>query len=150
MAGAKDERFKVLLGWAEARGSNAPTIVPESSNVLEAPFLAQHLYAGLLRSTKTGAAAHVIVDNIPGRERTGGIAEARPKVRSGVGSRQRLLRQILKPPRGKIEHMSALIEAFGGVVRRQDEGTDRQALADDTRGRHYGHALFRIGEAPGA
>lgn len=46
LVGAKDDRFKVLLDWAEARHMNAPTSVPESSGVVDAPRLAQHVYAG--------------------------------------------------------------------------------------------------------
>lgn len=45
LAGLEDERPKVFLDRVEAREANAPTIVPETSNAVGAPRLAQHLYA---------------------------------------------------------------------------------------------------------
>lgn len=42
VAGAKDERFK-LLEWAEAHETSAPIVVPEASNVAGAAKLAQHV-----------------------------------------------------------------------------------------------------------
>lgn len=45
VAGAKDDRFNLLLQCAEARETNAPTIVPEASSVTGTARLAQHLLA---------------------------------------------------------------------------------------------------------
>lgn len=43
------------------------------------------------------------------------------------------MRTILKSPMGTIENSSFLIEKWKDMVRRQDERTGRQALADDTK-----------------
>lgn len=66
MAGARDERFKVLRDWAETRDTDSSTISPEASGVADAPRLAQRIYASLLMSTEAGTEAHSIVDNAPG------------------------------------------------------------------------------------
>lgn len=42
-----------------------------------------------------------------------------------------LMSRILKPPKGKVDHIFFLIGKWEEVVRRQDERTGRQALADD-------------------
>lgn len=68
-AGVKNELFKVLLGWAEAREANAPTTVPEASKVAEATRLDQYLSTSLIMITEAGTETHSIVDNTP-RERT--------------------------------------------------------------------------------
>lgn len=65
VAGAKDERFKVLLEWAQARDPNEPAVDPAASNVANATRLSQHIYASLLMSTESGTEAHSIVDNTP-------------------------------------------------------------------------------------
>lgn len=44
-----------------------------------------------------------------------------------------LMSKILKPPGGKVEHMSFFNEKRGAMVRRQDERTARLALTDDTK-----------------
>lgn len=43
------------------------------------------------------------------------------------------MRNILKPPKSKLDSMSFLMEMLEERVRRQDERTDRQALTDDTK-----------------
>lgn len=50
VAGATDETFKVLLGWVRAREPNALAIIPESSSMVVASRLAQHVHASLLMS----------------------------------------------------------------------------------------------------
>lgn len=56
-AGVKDERFKVLLGWAEAYEAKAPTMMPDASNVGGTTRFAQHLFASLVMSTGPGTEA---------------------------------------------------------------------------------------------
>lgn len=57
MVGAKDERFKLCLKWAEARGANTHTIVADASVVAGSARLTQHRYASLLMSPEVGALA---------------------------------------------------------------------------------------------
>lgn len=42
--GAKDERFNVLLGWADARDATAPTVVLDVSSIPSAERLGQHVF----------------------------------------------------------------------------------------------------------
>lgn len=43
VAGAKDEKFKVHLEWAEAHENRAPTVTPEASNVTQGAKFVQHV-----------------------------------------------------------------------------------------------------------
>lgn len=103
VAGGEDERFKVLLEWAEARETNAAIIIPESSNVVGAPRLAQHVYASLIMSTKAGTETDSIVNNTPGD--------------NGREAWRRLV-QRLDPPNGTIDTVSFLIKECEGMLRR--------------------------------
>lgn len=61
VAGAKDDRFKSLLEWAEMREPMAPSIVPDASGIHAPKLLGQHVYASLLMSTEAGTEVHSIV-----------------------------------------------------------------------------------------
>lgn len=47
---------------------NSPTIVPESTLVVDAQRRTKHVYASLLMSTELGTEAHAIVDNTLGEK----------------------------------------------------------------------------------
>lgn len=64
MSGAKDERFKPFLASAESWGMNAPNFVSETSGIVDAQRLAQHICACLLVSTETGAEGHSMVSMV--------------------------------------------------------------------------------------
>lgn len=56
VVGAKDESFKAFLEWTKnTRKTNAATIVSETSGVVDALRLAQHIYASLPMNMETGA-----------------------------------------------------------------------------------------------
>lgn len=44
-----------------------------------------------------------------------------------------LMNRILKPPKGRDDNISFMIEPWEDTVRRQDERTGRPALSDDTK-----------------
>lgn len=110
VAVAKDERLKVLLQWA-ARADRADDIVPYSSGVLGVATLAQHIYASLLMCTEAGREAHSIVDNTPAEN---GVEAWRRLVQTFdptlAHANPNLLSEILKPPTGKTDNMSFLVE----------------------------------------
>lgn len=63
--GARDERRKTRLAWAEALETNEPIIVPGTSGAVDAQSLSQHIYASPPTSTEAGTEAHAIADNTP-------------------------------------------------------------------------------------
>lgn len=85
VAGSRDERLKTLLDWAETQERNASAITPESSGVVGAQRVAQHVYAHPLMSMKTGTELHSIVDR---REGARGVETICPADRSSVGAGQ--------------------------------------------------------------
>lgn len=96
MAGAKDARFRVLLGWAEApRELKAPTIIPEPSD-------------------EAGIEAPSVVDNTPCDN---GVEAWRRLVQrfdlASAHANLDSMSKILKARKGKIENMSFPIEQNG-------------------------------------
>lgn len=132
--GAKDDNFKVRSEWAEAREATGPTIVQDPNGLFGAARLAQHLYASLLMCTEAGTEAHSILDNTPGKNGLEAWRRHVPRFDpTSTRTNRDLTGKILKPPMGRVENLSCLIEQWEEIVRRQDKRTGRQAVTDDTK-----------------
>lgn len=127
VAGAEDARCKVILDWAEMRDTNAPTIVPESSGVVDVPRLAQHVFASLFLRTETGTEAPSIVDRTPGEN--GLEAWRRPVQRLGPAPAQAnfsLMSRVLKPSKGRVDNNSSSLK-----IRRKPTGRAHRSTGTD-------------------
>lgn len=92
------------------------------------------MYASMLMRSESGTEAHSIFDNTLGEN--GLDAWMGYVQRLGPASAHTNLKQVIrifKPPKGKVDHISSLIEAWGETARRHDEKNGRQALTDDTQ-----------------
>lgn len=133
VAAGGDERFNTFLDLVAVQEPSAPAMVPEVSGTGGASRQAMQTDSRMIMNTETGTEAHCIVDSAQGDN---WLKVWRRLVQrfhpASAQTNLNLMRSVLKPPRGKIDHISFLMDNWEETARRQDDRAGGQVLTDDT------------------
>lgn len=149
--GNQGREVQRIVGLAEGWVTNAPTIVPETSGIVDAQSLGQHVYASLLISTEIGTEAPLIANNTPPADQ-GLEAWRRLAQRFDPASAQanlNLASRSLKPRKGMINDISSMMDKLGRIgapTGRTHSPPSRDRQCENNN--HVGHVPSRLGTAP--
>lgn len=134
VAGAHREICNTFLTWVEAHNAGEPAVDPIASGIVGAGKPFQHLCASLLMCAEAGAASLSIVDNTP---LGNGLEAWRRLVHrfdpASALANLRLMNNILKHPKGRVDNIIFLVDKWEDMVRPQDDRTGRRSLTDETK-----------------